>query len=134
MEEKKWEFFKNEYYNNYFKNIPLFAIIDQTKVAFISFIKNNEKSLTIGINVNPEYRGKKLSTPIILKSIEYIKNNYPTAEQIIAEIKEENIPSIKTFQNSNFILEGSFEKIINDKPIHIKKYIYKIKSQDNAVP
>ena len=113
---KVWDTFKLEFYNNYFKNIPLFAISDNTKIAFVSFIKhisiNNEgpdqiyridDTYKIGINIDPLYRGKGLSSKIIQLSICYIKKNYPNIKKIIAEIKKSNISSIKTFVKSGFV-------------------------------
>ena len=47
---------------------------------------------------------KKFAFPIIMKVLLYIKNNYSNIKNIIAEIKEFNIPSIKTFEKCNFQL------------------------------
>ena len=102
---KLWETFKVEYYNNYFKNTPLFAILNNKKIAFISFLKMNDSTYKIGINISPEYRGKGLSTNIIKESICYIKIQNPNIKKILAEIKNFNIPSIKTFTKVGFICE-----------------------------
>ena len=102
---KKWDTFKTEFYDNYFNNIPLFATIDNNKIAFVSFIKITENVYKIGINISPNYRGKKLSSKIICQSLNYIKVSYPKIQKIIAEIKTFNIPSIKAFKRSNFVFE-----------------------------
>ncbi len=100
-EKKIWNKFKREYYDKYFENIPLFAILDNRKIAFLSFVKKKD-NYHISINIDPEYRGKKLAVPIITKSLEYIKNNYKNIDIIIAEVKSINVASIKTFINCNF--------------------------------
>ncbi|GAG99641.1 unnamed protein product, partial [marine sediment metagenome] len=56
QELKKWEEFKNEYYNNYFNNIPLFITLNGIKIAFVSYIKKTEEIYIIGINLDPNYR------------------------------------------------------------------------------
>lgn len=100
---KVWDTFKYEFYNNYFDNIPLFATIDNQKIAFVSFIKHKDDTYKIGINIAPIERGKGYSKKIIKSSLKYIKSNYPYIKIIIAEIKKFNLPSIKTFTGSGFI-------------------------------
>lgn len=105
---KIWETFKEEY-KTYFDNIPLFGTLNGEKIAFISYIKTNtHKIYKIGININPDYRGKGLSKKILDQSIIHIKSNYQV-DKIIAEIKHVNIPSIKLFTNYGFILIERFE-------------------------
>lgn len=114
---KTWDTFREEFYNNYFKNIPLFALYNRQKIAFVSFLFHEDNSLKIGINLAPDFRGKGLSTPIIKESINYIKNNYPNIKTIIAEIKETNLPSIKAFTNNNFIYKHSYT--LNEESIKV---------------
>lgn len=122
QEVKEWDKFKNEFYNNYFNNIPLFAVMNNQKIAFISFLyTDNNDTLKIGINLDPNYRGKGLSTDIIKLSINYIKQQYPDIKSIIADIKEFNIPSIKTFTNADFKFDHSF--IQNDTKIMVYLYL-----------
>ncbi len=103
-QKKEWDTFKTEYYNNYFKNIPLFASFDGIKFAFVSFCQytiHNNNTYSIGINICPEYRGKGLSKHIIYAALNYIKK-YNHIKTIVAEIKSFNIPSIKTFTRCGF--------------------------------
>ena len=95
----KYIFF-NDYFNHYIK--PIFIVMNNIKIAFIGFTENSKKKFNIGINLNPDYRGKKLSSKIIKKTIKYLKFNYKNINEIVAEIKEINIPSIRAFENSNF--------------------------------
>lgn len=119
-----WDNFKKIFFDKYFLNYipPLFAIYNNKKIAFIG-LKNNENfknSINISINLNPEYRGKKLAVPIILKILIYINNNYPEIKNIIAEIKEFNIPSIKSFEKCNFKLINKLFK--NDSTILVYNF------------
>ena len=109
--KKKWANFKKCFYNMYFANYipPLFACLNGNKIAFIGFVGNkeadvetNDKICKVGINISPEYRGKKLGKEIINKAIEFIKINCLLVKTIIAEIKSNNIPSIKLFESCNF--------------------------------
>lgn len=103
QEEKVWTTFKDEFYNNYFNNIPLFVTYDGEKIAFLSFIfTENDHELIIGINISPEYRGKKLSTAIICLGVDYIRKTLSEVTMIIAKIKEDNIASYKAFTRAGF--------------------------------
>jgi len=120
---KTWSSFRNEYYDNYFDNIPLFAELDGIKIAFISFCYQNKKTLIVGINIAPKYRGIGLSYNILSTSIEYIKNNYKNINKLIAEIKTSNIPSIKLFTKCNFELVKTINKCnteVNVYELYIK--------------
>lgn len=123
---KVWDSFKNEFYNCYFKNIPLFAVMDNKKISFVSFVKEGEDYYSISINIPPENRGKKLASKILVASLEYIKNNnkYKNIKKIVAEIKIENLPSIKSFLRAGFIYEKDDIKNIGDKRLKIKSYMY----------
>ena len=85
-----WDEFINIFNNNYFNKIihPLFATLNNEKIAFLGFndTKDND-TIEISINMNPDFREKKLSVPIIQKTIEYIKNNYKKINKIRSLIK-----------------------------------------------
>ena len=118
-----WDEFIYIFHNNYFKNSinPLFATLNNEKIAFIGFNDTKIKTvIEISININPQFREKKLSVPIIQETIKYIKNNYPNIEKINALIKYFNVPSLQTFKKSNFEFK---EKIImNNEIIHVYEY------------
>lgn len=121
---KLWDEFKNEFYNNYFNNLipPLFVTLENNKIGMISFIDNKEdNSLVININIAPENRGKKMGNKIIYSGIEYIKNKYNCKQNIIAHIKEKNIPSIKIFEKEGFKFQEKYIK--NNETILKYKYI-----------
>ena len=68
-------------------------------------------SFGISINLNPQHRGKKLSTLIIKSSLHYLINKVDQPEiKVLASIKPSNTPSIKSFERSGF------EKLNNNEP------------------
>ncbi|MEX0595259.1 MAG: GNAT family N-acetyltransferase [Candidatus Paceibacterota bacterium] len=71
----------------------------------------------IGINMNPDYRGKGLSKSILQIFLKDVSKMVPGISSIIAVIKEQNLPSINLFSNSNFYQVTSIE------PGYLK-YIY----------
>jgi len=86
------------------------AIFDPNKVIYIAEKKSakigmvrldkGEESAVISINLNPEFRGLGLSKSILFESIkEFRKTNLLP---IIAEIKHENVVSLKLFESCGF--------------------------------
>ena len=69
----EWNEFKEIFYNNYFNNIipPLFAIYNHEKIAFIGTMNIDKQTIEISINIDPNFRGKKLSVPIIKEALNY---------------------------------------------------------------
>jgi RimJ/RimL family protein N-acetyltransferase len=126
QEIKIWDTFKTIFYDDYFNHHipPLFAVYDNYKIAFIGFTninKNDNKCITISINIDPLYRNKGLGKSIILKSIEYIKERYSSVKSIIANIKLENLASIKVFKSCDFKCIDTYEQDM--KPILVYEYI-----------
>ena len=68
-----------------------------TKAAFIRFDKEND-DVVIGININPEFRGKNLSSKFILAALKH----YACKNNVLAYIKPSNIASVKTFEKAGF--------------------------------
>jgi len=124
---KIWDTFKTEFYECYFKNIPLFAVMDNKKISFVSFVKEEKEVYSISINIPPENRGKRLAGKILNKSLEYVQSNYKTISKIIAEIKIENLPSIKSFLRAGFVFKKDDTKKVGDKMLKIKVYEYVFK-------
>lgn len=73
----------------------------------------------ISFSLSPDYRGKGYGTLILSECLKYIKSNLGYHE-VIAWIKQENIPSIKTFEKAGFKLEGE------DEIKEIKCFKYKL--------
>ena len=101
----EWDNFKDIFYQKYFLHTipPLFAIYENKKICFIGCKDTDIKyDIEISINLDSQYRNKKLSSKIIENIILYIKKNYKLINNIIAEIKVNNISSNKTFIKNNF--------------------------------
>lgn len=130
QEIKIWDTFKTIFYNDYFNNIvpPLFALYGSIKIGFVGFTNindttNDNKCITISINIDPIHRNKRLGKIIILKAIEYIKEQYPFITTIVANIKSENLASIKVFDSCDFKLIYTYQ--LNMKDILRYEYILK---------
>ena len=94
-------FFKDKYFSNHVQ--PIYVCDESRPMCFIGFmsLKDTDAQL-IGINMDPEYRGKHLGKHCLAIGIAYIKDKYPNVKKIHAEIKECNMPSIKVFEAFEF--------------------------------
>jgi len=88
------------------KNCHYFLCFYEDKpAAFIRFDKVS-KQYVIGINVNPDYRGKKISVPCIKLALKKLE----VGSTVIAYIKPENLISANTFSKAGFLYTG-LEKV-----------------------
>lgn len=71
------------------------------------------KSALLNYSIGAEFRGKGLSTPVIKLATESLLNTHPELDLIVAEVKPENIASLRAFEKNDFYraLESS-EKIV----------------------
>ncbi len=101
-DHKKW-------YDNYIKDNPnrlLMCKLKDNNVCMVRFdnVYNNE-SYKVSINMNPDYRGKKLSAKCLGEAIQFfIKHNKWEVWYIYADIKPSNIASMKCFERNKFVL------------------------------
>ena len=72
------------------------------KIAIIRF-DISKSNAVISINLNPTQRGKGLAKSCLIRSIEFFSEEYMEIKNLIAEIKEDNIASQKTFLGIGFI-------------------------------
>ncbi|PTE14446.1 GNAT family N-acetyltransferase [Phaeovulum veldkampii] len=73
------------------------------KVAMVRFdLDKTNASAEISINFNPVFRGFRLSGDVINIGIKAILTVWVDINDVVAEIKIENKPSIKTFLNCGF--------------------------------
>ena len=127
---KAWNTFWHEYVYEYFIHAsltPLFATYNQEKIAFLRFNEYNDANLPqqtidIDINIAPHHRGNGYARIIILQAVDLIFNNN-LAASIIAEIKQHNIASIKSFQAAGFNMFDQKLKHINNQSIPIVRFI-----------
>lgn len=71
------------------------------KIAIIRF-DISESNAIISINLNPNQRGKGIAKSCLIRSIEFFSIEYIEVKNLIAEIKEDNIASQKTFLGIGF--------------------------------
>jgi spore coat polysaccharide biosynthesis predicted glycosyltransferase SpsG/RimJ/RimL family protein N-acetyltransferase len=84
-------------------------------------IKDNNALINISIDKN--FRGKGLSSPLLIKSSFQCLNNKPNIKSIFAYIRPSNTASIKAFSNAAYIY--SHEEFINGE----KFIVYKLARQ-----
>jgi RimJ/RimL family protein N-acetyltransferase len=92
--------------------------INGESVGLVRFDKKENK-IVIGISIDKKFRGKKLASILLEKGCEIVSQK--TELPIVAYIKKDNIPSIKSFERAGFIYQ--LDIIIND--IVSYEYIYK---------
>lgn len=98
-----------------------FYFIGQMNRISVCFVRvdRKDKENVIGITVNKEFRGKKLSSRFLeLISSRFCKEF--TDEKISAYIKKNNLASIKSFENAGYI----FDCTCNVDGVDSLKYVY----------
>lgn len=80
--------------------MPKIYKVEGRKVAFVSFDNVAIGEVEININMNPEERGKKLSSVIIDTAVKNAFNQ--GMNKVYARIKQENIISIRAFEKAGF--------------------------------
>lgn len=99
---------------------PVFAVKDNDRVAFLKFSRykewddSNDYIVDISINVKPSARCKGIGTQVLKGSIEYLRSK--DVQGVVAEIKKENIASIRAFERAGFVFIDEYEKMIDDLP------------------
>ena len=106
-------------FDRYLSNNSCFMVVGENKekICIITLHLLLLGQYEIGINMNPDYRGKGLSKSILQFFLKDVSKLVPGISTIIAVIKEQNLPSINLFTHSNFCLLTSIE------PGYLK-YIY----------
>jgi len=107
-----WEEHNNWYLKSLTRSDRVSLVVllkeSQLKIGCVGFdIKENYS--IISIIIDPKFRKKKLSQISLDKSIEFFKENNSNIDEIIAEIKTENIASKKIFTKVGFILKKKDE-------------------------
>jgi RimJ/RimL family protein N-acetyltransferase len=74
---------------------PIIIYLNNIEVGLFTFSKSNDK-IFIGININPDYRNKKIGSFALKKLIE-MKKELINIDIIFAAVKKENIASINLF-------------------------------------
>ena len=98
---QKW--FNNILNDNNYMSLICIDLSTNFKIAFVNFkINNKGQSSIISININPIHRNKGYSSLCLTKSIEFFKKQFVKCEKVVAEIKDINLSSIKSFQKIGF--------------------------------
>ena len=129
--EYTWDDFKPLFYGKYFNNHipPLFAVYGDKKIAFVGSMNTEEKdTIEISINIDPDFRGKKLAVPIMTKALSHIREQYKTVNKVVAEIKAFNTASRTCFEKAGFVLE---KKMVTNGDL-IYCYSYKMGETENV--
>lgn len=71
------------------------------KVGAIRF-EDEKDGIKVNVMLNPEYIGKGLGVRLIESGVKKFKEQNKTDKAIIAEIKEDNVASIKAFERAGF--------------------------------
>ena len=106
-DEVSWEAHSN-WYNNSLKNTNRYlyvGIIDTiNKVGMCRFdIDENKNTAEVSINLNPDFRNKKISPLLLQKAIDVFSKAQNV--DLTATIKKDNTASIKCFDSCNFIFD-----------------------------
>lgn len=88
--------FKDQYFTN--RRNYCFIVEYKTQVAGYCRFDWSENNYTASLAVKPLFHGLGLGNILLNKSLKYLK----TAKTILAEIKQENLASIKLFQKNGF--------------------------------
>lgn len=74
---------------------------ERQKIGVVFFEVKDEDCL-VSINLNPKFRGRKLSTVLLRDSLKKSRSITHRTNFFIAKIKEINLASIKTFEHNGF--------------------------------
>eukprot|EP00944_MAST-04C_sp_MAST-4C-sp1_P003472 g3472.t1 len=122
-----------KWYANFLKRKPncMFVCKDDENnyLCMVRFDKLGEDSreFEISVNLNPEFRGKKLSTYLVeISIIHFVKLWGAEVQGIVAEIKPSNIGSKKCFTRAGFKLLKELSNEIDSNKEQCQKYYRKI--------
>ena len=93
----------------------IFYVIFDNKGEFIGQIRYeiNNSTAVVSISITKNFRGKKLSIPLLIKTAKKIFKERDNIKEIHALIRPNNIPSIKSFQRAHYLF-GKTTKINNE--------------------
>jgi len=106
-EEVSWGSHKDWYVKAMQSNekVILMGEKDSVKIGMVRFDFIENSYAEININLNPDMRGKGLGKILLLEGCKYGFENLKLG-RIYAEIKPENLLSVKIFESAGFTFEG----------------------------
>jgi len=87
------------------KKVLLMAYVNGMAACMVRFDLTGQDFAEININLNPAMRRKKLGKAILAAACRYGLDTL-TLSRIYAEVKPENVASVKIFEDVGFIFEG----------------------------
>jgi RimJ/RimL family protein N-acetyltransferase len=76
------------------------------KLGIVRFELNMDKGTgLVSINLSPESRGKSYAKPCLNAAIKELRMNFHSCHTLFAEIKNDNIPSLRSFEGIGFKLD-----------------------------
>jgi len=88
-------------------NVLVMALDNKQKIGNVRFEKR-QSAARVSINLNPDFRGQGVGAEFLVVSEKFIPENWHL-KLLMAEIRPENIASIKTFINAGYRPENAPE-------------------------
>jgi len=120
-EPKVWDTFWTEFTEDYYQDPalpPIFILVDQRRVGFLRFevmphpLGLRGTVIELSIVMAPAFRGRGLGTKALKAGLYYLQQK--GADSVIAEVRRENLASLKIFEKAGFEKIQETEKHITD--------------------
>lgn len=79
------------------------------KVGVVRFDLYGSQEAEISINLAPTARGRGFAKACLKRAIEFLQREHPNCTRICAEIREDNVGSIRSFEGVGFVFIGQRE-------------------------
>lgn len=137
-DKKEKDSFWIEYTTTYFRDPifpPLFCLLNGRRFGFFKFSRVTMplnllgSSVEVSVNIDPNQRGKGLGFLALTALSDFFKKK-EWVDYLVAEIKEFNKPSIKTFEKAGYSFCDSYLKYVKDidKSFNVVRYIKNLKN------
>jgi len=80
----------------------LLGSLNNIDFSVIRFDFTDTENVVASVYLNPIMAGKRLGRPVLIKSLAWLKDNYPELKTVVAEIIPENVASIRLFESVGF--------------------------------
>ena len=71
-------------------------------MGVVWFRENRSGLFETSVNSNPDFRGRKLSVPMLREAMKFMRRQHSRPVRFSTEIKDDNIASIKMFERNGF--------------------------------
>lgn len=130
QEKKVWESFYGEFRDEYFKMKklpPLFGLHRGERVGFLRFREyqlNDVRDgvVEVGIMISPEFRRRGFGVNLIEMGVDWAFER--GVDRVVAEIKRENIASIRAFEKAGFLFyDEMIKEIVTGERVPIYRFV-----------